>query len=88
MEQTKEILRQLLQQKKLGYFSRRDIDTVVKEVRGVLDQRSLNNWFNYLFDLKFILPLKPNIYNINVQKIAELEISIPPQIDPKQRRLF
>jgi len=55
--------------------------------RGV-DKRTLKTWFDVLWKFEFLLQPEPGLFNLNVQKASELEISIPPQIDSRQRRLF
>ena len=85
-EQTKEIIQKLLDTKKLGYFTKSDIEKAIMFCRG-LDPRTIQNWFNFLWKFEYILQPEPNIYHLNIVKIGELEVKIPPQIDTKQTRL-
>ena len=54
----------------------------------MIDKRSIENWFNILWKFEILLQPEPKVYALNVAKVSELEISLPPKIDPKQRRLF
>lgn len=85
----KEILRKLLDSNKtVGYYGKEDIEKAIMESRGVLDQRAINNWFSYLWKLDYFTQPKHGVYQLNLSKIQELELPLPFQIDPKQRRLL
>jgi hypothetical protein len=88
-EMVKQILQKLLDSNKsIGYYHKEEIEKAIMESRGVLDQRAINNWFAYLWKLDYFTQPKQGIYNLNLAKIQELELPLPFQIDPKQRRLL
>jgi len=86
-EQAKQIICQLLNMKKVGYFSKDDIEKAIMFCRDIADPRAIQNWFNYLWKFQYFLQPEPNIYHLNIAKISELEVKVPLQIDTKQKRL-
>jgi hypothetical protein len=55
-----------------------------------VDSRTVKNWFDVLWKFEFLVQPECGVYNLNLSKIGELELSVkvPPQIDSKQRRLL
>jgi hypothetical protein len=87
-KEIKEIISQLLKQKSVGYYSRQDIEKAIILSRNIIDKRAVNNWFNLLWKSELLLQPELGVYNLNVRKVAGLELDVPPQIDSKQRRLL
>ena len=86
-EQVKEILQTLLEgNKKLGCYSRGDIEKAITICRG-LDPRTVKNWFSFLWKLEYFSQPEVGVYRLNLEKVAALEVPLPFQIDPKQKRL-
>ena len=86
--EVKEILSELMKQKKkVGCYSRKDIETAIMACRGS-DARTIRNWWRYLWRLDYLVQTQPDIYTMNLDKIVELEMPIPIHVDPKQRKLF
>jgi len=86
-EQIKKIVQKLLNQNKLSGFSRADIDKATLQALLVLDQRSFDRWFNFLWKLEYLTQPEPEKYSLNVERIVELEVKLPEAINPAQRRL-
>jgi hypothetical protein len=82
----KQILQNLLDIKKVGYYTRADIEKAIMLSRGV-DKRTIQNWFDVLWKLEYFLQPQPGVFNLNLEKVVALEVKIPPQIDMKQKRL-
>lgn len=86
-EQAKQIFQTLLDSGKLGKFTRMDIDKAIMKALFVRDARSLNNWFNLLWRLEYFTQPAPGVYDLNFEALVLLEVPLPLQVDPKQRRL-
>jgi len=86
-EQVKEIIKALLDNcNHLGYYRKAEIEKAIMLCRGS-DNRTIRNWFKFLWRLEYFIQPHPHVYQLNMERIVDLEISIPIQIDPKQRRL-
>jgi len=85
-EVIKQILQNLLETKKFGYYTRVDIEKAIMQSRGV-DKRTIQNWFDALWKLEYFLQPQPGIFNLNLEKVVGLEVKVSPQIDLKQKRL-
>ena len=85
-EVIKEILQNLLETKKVGYYTKQDIEKAIMQSRGV-DKRTIQNWFNMLWKLEYFVQPEPGIFNLNLEKIVDLEVKVSPQPDMKQKRL-
>lgn len=86
-EQIKEIIQTLLESNtKIGYYSRSDIEKAITISRG-LDPRTVKNWFSFLWKLEYFTQPEVGVYRLNLEKVAALEVPLPFQIDPKQKRL-
>ena len=86
-EQIKEIIQTLLESNtKIGYYSRSDIEKAITISRG-LDPRTVKNWFSFLWKLEYFMQPEVGVYRLNLEKVAALEVQLPFQIDPKQKRL-
>jgi hypothetical protein len=84
----REIIEYLLASDKFNCFTRSDIEKAIIVCRQPLDERTTNNWFNLLWKLEYIIQPKPKTYALNITKIQELEVALPEEVDPKQRRLL
>jgi hypothetical protein len=51
------------------------------------DKRTIKTWFDALWKLEYLTQPQPGVFNLNVNKIAKLELPAPRQIDLKQKRL-
>ena len=71
---------------KIGYYSRSDIEKAITISRG-LDPRTVKNWFSFLWKLEYFTQPEVGVYRLNLEKVASLEVPLPFQIDPKQKRL-
>ena len=88
-EKIKEILEQLfLKTKKNGNFSRHEIESAISTSLYILDQRTIDNWFKLLWKLDVFTQPKHDNYCLNWERLVELEVSTPVELDPKQRRLL
>jgi hypothetical protein len=86
-EQIKEIIQTLLESnKEIGYYSRGDIEKAITICRG-LDPRTVKNWFIFLWKLEYFTQPEAGVYRLNLEKVTALEVPLPFQIDPKQKRL-
>ena len=86
-EQIKEIIQTLLESNtKIGYYNRGDIEKAITISRG-LDPRTVKNWFSFLWKLEYFTQPEVGVYRLNLEKVAALEVPLPFQIDPKQKRL-
>ena len=85
-EEIKQILSDLLATKK-GYFSREDIEKSIIRCRGCIDKRTVGSWFTFLWKMEYFVQPQPHIYNLNLQKVADLELAPIKQIDKLQKRL-
>lgn len=72
----KQIIQTLINTRGLQ-FTRGDIDKAVMENRG-WDQRTMLNWFNYLWKMEYIQQPSPGIFQLNLNKITCLEVKLPP----------
>jgi hypothetical protein len=84
-EQVTEILKTLLKTKQTSY-TQIDIGKAIMECRG-LDPRTIRNWFNYLWKLEYFVQPDKDLYQLNYEKVAELELDAV-ILNPEQRRLF
>jgi hypothetical protein len=84
-EQVKEILKTLLEMRQPAY-TERDIEKAIMQHRG-LDPRTLKNWFRYLWRMEYLIQQKKSLYQLNYDKVAELELDSL-VVDVNQRRLF
>lgn len=85
----KEILQNLINQNnRIGYYTKEQIEKAIMQCRGA-DPRTIQTWFKALFRLEYLIQPQPNVYNINIDKIVDLEIDnkIPIQVDRKQKSL-
>jgi len=87
-EKIREIIESLLASEKFNNFNKTDIENAIKDCRQPLDQRTIDNWFQFLWQHEYIIQPKFRIYALNITKIQELEVKLPQEVDPKQRRLF
>jgi len=87
-QRIREVIEQLIVSDKFNSFARHDIDKAIIVCRQPLDERTIDNWFNLLWKLEYIIQPKPKVYSLNITKIQELEVKLPQEVDPKQRRLF
>jgi len=87
-EAIREILENLISsnQETLGLYSKGQIEKAIIQVRGI-DQRTIKNWFKTLWKLEYLVQPKPTVFQLNYQKIASLDVKLPPQIDPLQTKL-
>lgn len=60
------------------YYFKHDIDRAIMAIRGV-DKRTINAWWNALWNLRIIEQPKRGSYCLNMQKLSLL--------DPNQKRL-
>jgi len=85
----KEILENLINQNnRIGYYTKEQIEKAIIQCRGA-DPRTIQSWFNALWKLQYLIQPQPNVFNINIDKIVDLELEhkIPIQIDKKQTKL-
>jgi hypothetical protein len=61
--------------KKLNNYTYDDIAKAIMICRGV-DNRTINQWFNALWKLEYLLQPSLGVYSLNLEKIAELEIPL------------
>jgi len=88
VEVIKQILTMLLDKNKnVGYYTREDIDTAILLARGLVDPRSRNKWWNYLWKAGYFTQSQLGIYHLELEKVVALELKCPIQIDKNQRRL-
>ena len=73
-EKIKQILTTLTS-KKINSYTYDDIAKAIMICRGV-DNRTINQWFNALWKLEYLLQPSLGVYSLNLDKIAELEISL------------
>lgn len=83
--QIREILETLLKTK-IGYYDQADIEKAIMTCRGC-DKRTRQNWYNYMWKLEYLIQPRPGVFHLNLTKLAELELPVPRQIDPLQKRL-
>jgi len=87
LEQIKEVVTNILVDKRLiNKYSKKDIEKAIMRSRG-FDKRTVNSWFNALWNLNYLLQPEPNVYSLNFSKLVELEVPLPIQLDPKQAKL-
>ena len=84
-EQVIEILKALLKTNQPTYW-KTDIEKAIMESRG-LDPRTIRNWFDYLWKMEYFIQSKIGVYQLNFEKIAELELDVV-VLSPSQKRLF
>jgi hypothetical protein len=85
-ERIKQVLQSLVDDARVNRFSRREIEKAILKTRG-FDTRTVSTWFNALWKLEYFLQLEPGVYILNYSKIAELEVKLPVEVDPKQAKL-
>jgi hypothetical protein len=87
-EKIKAILTQLLAKtKKTNRFSRYEIEHAIQTILLAADQRTISNWFELLWNMEFFAQPIVGKYDICWDKLVDLEIGRPAEIDPNQRRL-
>jgi hypothetical protein len=87
-ERIKEIVEYLITSGKFNHYTRKDIEKAIVVCRQALDERTVINWFNLLWKLEYILQPQCGLYALNVGKIQNLEVKLPMEVDPNQRRLI
>lgn len=87
-EQITKIIQELLTKNKLAGFTETEIKGAISTARMVADPRTLDNWFRLLWRLGYYTQTGFNCFDLNLQVIGELEVKLPVEVDPKQRRLF
>lgn len=85
-EQLRKIVQQLLDLGRFRY-TRQDLDDAVLRGLMVTDQRTFDRWFNLLWKLEFLLQPERGVYVLNVERVVQLEVNLPCEVDPAQRRL-
>lgn len=76
----------MLETKRVKY-TRSDIEKALMEALGVHDKRSMNSWFEFMWKTQFLTQPEKDVYSLNWTKVVELELPIPEEVDPRQRRL-
>lgn len=87
-EQITKIIQELLKKNKLSGFTETEIKIAIATAKEAADPRTLDNWFKLLWRLGYYTQTSFNSYTLNTSEIAELEVKLPVEVDPKQRRLF
>ena len=87
-EQIKKIFKELLKKNKLAGFTEEEIKIAISTAKIVADPRTIDNWFQLLWRLGYYEQAGFNYWTLNPTQIAELEVKLPVQVDPKQRKLF
>jgi hypothetical protein len=84
-QQIREIVETLIKQgRRINSYSREEIDKAIITCRGV-DKRTRKTWFNILWSFEYLLQPQPNLYSLNMVKLAELDVK--PPLSPKQTQL-
>jgi hypothetical protein len=86
-ERIREVIEYLITSGKFNRFQKRDIEKAIIVCRQPLDERTRDNWFRLLWQLEYIVQPECGFYMLNIPKIQELEVKLPVEVDPKQRRL-
>lgn len=70
-------------------YQRQDIDKAIQKTLMLVDERSISKWFKLIWNLHYIIQPEQGFYAINLNKIAELEltVSIPRVVSKDQTRL-
>lgn len=71
----KQILESLLKTGRLKH-SRADIEGAIRKTLWLIDNRSVENWFNLLWKQEFIIQPEPGAYLLNLQKAAVLDLDV------------
>lgn len=87
-QKLKAILEQLIMKtRKTGSFSKNEIERAIQVSLMAADERTIANWFDLLWKLEFFEQPTPNLYNLNWERIVDLEVARPVDLDVSQRRL-
>jgi len=87
-EKIRDIIEALLESDKFNNFRKEDIKRVISTKLKALDERTVDHWFDLFWNLHYFIQPKPSFYALNIPKIQELEVKLPEEVDPKQRRLM
>ena len=86
-ENVTKIIQTLLNTKQPNTYRKEEIEQAIRVAKWTVDQRTIENWFTLLWKLGFLHQDSPGVYGLNIERVAELEVQLPLDVDPKQRRL-
>ena len=75
-EWLKELVETILKEGTRQGNSKSQIETIINKCRG-MDKRTIQNWFNALWKLGYLIQSRSNLYFVDVTKACELEIVLP-----------
>ncbi len=87
-ERITEVIEHLITSGKFNSYTKRDVEKAIIVCRQPLDERTIQNWFNLLWQLEYLIQPECGVYSLNLPKLQELEVKLPEQVNPNQRRLF
>lgn len=82
-EQVKKIIQQLLKYGRVKDYTKNDLNVAITKALWLNDERSFKRWRDLLFNLGFLVQSNFEVYALNFERLAELEV-----IDGEQRKLF
>jgi len=88
IETVKEILQRLItDKKKIGNFVQTEIEDAIIDTLDCVDKRTVQAWFSFLWRKEYFVSPAPHKFSINLEKVSQLEVKMPIEIDPLQKRL-
>lgn len=73
----KAIIQYLLDTKNVGCFTRNEVEKAIIKVKMIVDKRAVENWFNLLWKLEYLIQPSPKVFALNFAEIAELDVELP-----------
>ena len=86
-DRIKTVIEKLITNPHFNKFSKPDIQKAIIIAREALDERTVERYWNLLWNLQIIIQPELNTYSLNIVKIQEYELPLPLTADPKQQRL-
>ena len=81
-----EIINELFKTQK-NYYYKNDVEKAIMICRGA-DARTRQNWWHYMWQLGFFQQPEQGKYVFDYARLAELELPLPLESDPKQAKLI
>ena len=87
-ETIKQILTRLLDRVRInGCYSRSEINDAISDAKGLVDERSWNKWWNYMWKAGLFTQTSPGTYRLELDKLVALELKCPIHLDKYQSKL-
>lgn len=87
-QKIKYILQELFEHtKKTSHFSKYEIERAIRVTLYLTDNRPIQNWYDLLWSLELFVQPTQGCFDMNWERVVELEIALPLELDPNQRRL-